>query len=328
MRTITNIITIIFVVVSGYFLFSHNARLGELASTYYRQAKTEIQKIGDALPDGTFGKIFTPAPEPIPTATLPGPLLKIEPVTPAPKPVSKPPASTPTQTPNPVPAPAPSGLKLTVSGIIVATNAERVAHSESTLKESAKLDASAKVKANDILARQYFEHTSPDGKTVSDLVGAQGYRYIKIGENLALGDFKSDTDVVTAWMNSPGHRANILDAAFTEIGVGVAYGSYQGRMVYVAVQHFGRPIEACPTIDATLKAKVDAGQADLAALSGYLENLKKAIDEGRAQGKNMDDMVTIYNQTLERYQAEYKIVESERIQYNAEVAAFNACASQ
>lgn len=214
---------------------------------------------------------------------------------------------------------------LTVKGIIVDTNAERQKNAIGSLRESHALDASAKVKAEDILARQYFEHTAPDGKTVSDLVTNEGYDYIRIGENLALGNFKNDLDVVTAWMNSPGHRANILDGRFTDIGVGVAFGLYQGHYVSVAVQHFGRPRSSCPAVDEVLKNKVTAGQAELTDLATSLEALQKAIEEGRSQGKDMNAETDLYNSGVEKYQERFKEVDALRKEYNAEVAAFNAC---
>ncbi len=331
MRTFINIITIVFVVVTGYLLLTKNKDISSLATSAYQQASTKLQDIGSGLPDITASK---PEPvTPIPSAVLPGPLTKIPsakttaPAVPASTSATVPTAST---TPAVIPAlvPASGKLALTVSGIIAETNKQRVAQSESALSESAQLDASAQVKANDIIARQYFEHTAPDGKTVSDLVAAQGYEYIKIGENLALGDFTSDADVVTAWMNSPGHRANILDTDFKQMGVGVAYGMYQGHMVYVAVQHFGRPLDTCPTVDANLKATVESGQQSLTNLSSYLTSLKASIDQGTANGQDMNAQIAIYNQGVDTYQTQYNLVNSERVQYNNEVAAFNACVAK
>ncbi len=295
MRTLINFITICFVIVTGYFLLVKNPRVSELATTFYKQATSEFKTI--------------PEQQSIPSVSLPGPLEKIG-------------KSTSTV------FASPQGAQLTRQGIVTETNKQRQAESVASLKESFQLDASAQVKADDILARQYFEHVAPDGKTVSDLVGEQGYVYIKIGENLALGNFKNDADVLAAWMASPGHRANIVDPAFTEIGVGVAHGLYKGSQVYVAVQHFGRPASTCPTIDPNLKASVIAGQQELTNLSTYLESLKKAIDQGRAQGKNMDDTITIYNQGVDTYQTKFNQVDALRTQYNREVSAFNSCAGK
>ncbi|MEI8130069.1 MAG: CAP domain-containing protein [bacterium] len=214
---------------------------------------------------------------------------------------------------------------ISASGIIDETNNQRVQQKEKALTENKNLDASAQVKADDILKRQYFEHTSPDGRTVSDLTKDQGYAYIKIGENLALGNFKDNKDVLQAWMNSPSHRANILDTTYTEIGVGVAHGTYQGYEVSVLVQHFGRPLTDCPMVDGTLKAAVDTGEANLASLSTKLDGLRKSIDEGRARFKNMDSIVAIYNQGVEQYTTEFASVDALRIKYNNQVAVFNDC---
>ena len=338
MRTLFNLVTILFVIGSGYYLVVHNESFKEYINTYSKDAKAEFHNLAGYIPKsfddlhlgdlsslskltGDLGSTTT-KPEPIATSTLPGPLKKI---TPSSVSVSKAPTQ-PTGTTAPVPVKE-NGGGLTVSGIIAETNKQRIGQNEKTLAESTKLDASAEVKAKDILARQYFEHTAPDGKTVSDLVSTQGYQYIKVGENLALGNFGGDTGVVTAWMNSPGHRANILDAAYTEMGVGVAYGMYEGHMVSVAVQHFGRPLSACPLVEPGLKAQVEKDQADLSALAASLDVLKKEIDQGRANGQNMDSSVTVYNQGVEKYQKQLTVVESLRQKYNSEVSAFNSCAA-
>ena len=63
---------------------------------------------------------------------------------------------------------------------------------------------------------------------------------------------------MTAWMNSPGHRANILNPHFQEIGVAVGKGMYEGHETWIAVQSFGMPLSACPASDANLKIKIDA----------------------------------------------------------------------
>ncbi len=287
MKTTTiNIITILFVLGTSFFILLHNST----AFDTFIQPKIHVATDN----------------------TLPEPLTKID----AQKLVPK---NTNTNS-------STNASLISVTGIIFETNNQRTEQSEKTLTENAKLDASAQVKADDILKRQYFEHVAPDGRGVTDLVHDQGYAYIKIGENLALGNFKDSADVVQAWMNSPGHRANILDTTYTEIGVGVAHGTYQGYEVSVLVQHFGRPLSDCPTIDTNLKTQVDTGEADLTNLSTKLGGLKKSIDEGRAQFKNMDAIVTIYNQGVEQYSKEFASVDALRIEYNKQVAAFNDCA--
>lgn len=214
---------------------------------------------------------------------------------------------------------------LTVEGIISQTNVQRKSQGSQILTESVQLDASAQAKANDLLAKQYFAHVAPDGKTVTDLVGKEGYEYIKIGENLALGTFNGDAGVVTAWMNSPEHRENMLDTAFTQIGVGVSSGMYQGRVVTIAVQHFGRPRSACPTINTSLKTQVENGQTELNTMSDSLVATKTKIDAGEAAGNDETSDITLYNAGVEKYKSEYAAIELLRQKYNDEVNAFNSC---
>ena len=243
-----------------------------------------------------------------------------------------------TQTPTQVSAPIPLQVKkalgidsnssgsITVEGVIERTNYERAQNGIPEVTESAELDASAQVKAEDMLTRQYFEHTAPDGKTVSDLVDAQGYQYLRVGENLAEGDFTDNVDLLTAWMNSPGHRANILDARFQNMGVGVAYGMYQGRYVVFAVQHFGRPLSACPEVDASLKTEIGNMQTQTTQLSAALDILKAHIDDMRTKGEYVDNtIIDAYNNSVNDYDALIKKTNDMRDTYNAEVKSFNAC---
>ncbi len=222
-----------------------------------------------------------------------------------------------------VPA-VPSEYVLTRLGIITKTNNERDSRGIAKLTESKQLDLSAQAKADDILVRHYFAHVAPDGKTVSDLVSTQGYMYIKIGENLALGNFTSDADVVTAWMNSPGHRANILDTAFSNIGIGVAYGMYNGHNVYVAVQHFGRPRSDCPDINSDLKKQVVDAENYLNELVASLKAQKSAIDQGSVT-TDITSAVTNYNNAIALYKKFYADTIALSQKYNAEVSAFNDC---
>ena len=220
-----------------------------------------------------------------------------------------------------------SGSAITRTGIVSNTNNERSKQSLHVLSENTQLDNSAQVKAQDILTRHYFEHTAPDGTTSSDLASTAGYQYLIVGENLALGNFISDADVVTAWMNSPGHRANILRADYKDIGVGVAQGQYDGHLVWVVVQHFGRPRTDCPLIDNSLKSEITAGDKEVASIVTTLENLKTQVEEGRAQGKDMNTEVDSYNEILASYSAKFAALNKLRTTYNDEVRAFNACLS-
>lgn len=107
------------------------------------------------------------------------------------------------------------------SGLLTYTNQNRTANSLAALSLDSRLNSAAQAKANDMVAKNYWSHTSPDGRQPWDFIVAAGYSYSMAGENLAYGALTS-ADTVQAWMNSPGHRANILKAGFTQVGFGFA----------------------------------------------------------------------------------------------------------
>ncbi|MBE5929726.1 MAG: CAP domain-containing protein [Lachnospiraceae bacterium] len=96
-------------------------------------------------------------------------------------------------------------------------NEHRAAAGLAPVTYSAKISKAAQVRAVEI--EQSFSHTRPDGRYFSTVFAEHGITYRYSGENIAWGQ-KSPEEVVTAWMNSAGHRANILNAKFTELGVG------------------------------------------------------------------------------------------------------------
>ena len=120
-------------------------------------------------------------------------------------------------------------------------NEERADNGFASLKTSEILTRAAQLKANDMATRGYFAHVSPDGKTPWYWLDQVGYRYSMAGENLAI-NFSQSEDVSRAWMNSPSHRANILKDNYTEIGIAVATGTYQGRKTVFVAQFFGTPL--------------------------------------------------------------------------------------
>lgn len=124
--------------------------------------------------------------------------------------------------------------------VIALTNQERTIYTVGGLQENTLLDAAAQAKANDMAKTGYFAHVGPDGKEPWAWVHESGYDYSFAGENLAVR-FSDSADVVNAWMASPTHRANIVKPVYTEIGVGVAEGMYQGSPATFVVQYFGTP---------------------------------------------------------------------------------------
>lgn len=130
---------------------------------------------------------------------------------------------------------------ITSPTVVALSNSARTEGGLTALKVNSLLGSAAQAKANDMLAKQYFAHNSPDGKVPWDFIKATGYNYVTAGENLAI-DFTEAESVQTAWMNSPGHRANIMNKAFQEIGIGIAKGMYNGHQTTIVVQMFGAPI--------------------------------------------------------------------------------------
>lgn len=146
------------------------------------------------------------------------------------------------------------------SDLIAFTNIER-AHSElNALQESAVLDRAAQAKANDMAAKGYFSHTGPDGEEPWHWLVKAGYDYHYAGENLAVR-FNDSREVVNAWMASPTHKANIIKSQYTEIGIGVANGTYQGQPVVFVVQFFGTPQPGSEQPSASVVAQKPTAQS-------------------------------------------------------------------
>ena len=114
--------------------------------------------------------------------------------------------------------------------VIRLVNEERAKQNLPALTENKTLSSLARLKSQDMHDKGYFDHTSPTYGSMEDMLGKAGVRWGAIGENIAMGQ-RTPQQVVDAWMNSPGHRANILNASFTQIGVGyVAQGNYWTQM--------------------------------------------------------------------------------------------------
>jgi uncharacterized protein YkwD len=103
-------------------------------------------------------------------------------------------------------------------------NAVRREHGLRPLQMNRALTLAAGDRIDDMFTRRYFDHVAPDGTQPFVRATNRGYRYMTIGENLAAGQ-RTAQQVVADWMNSPGHRANILGRAFEDCGIAVAPGS-------------------------------------------------------------------------------------------------------
>ncbi|WP_244312629.1 CAP domain-containing protein [Microbispora hainanensis] len=172
-------------------------------------------------------------PTPVPTATS------------APRPSGAPsavPSTAPAMSPSASAPAAPSASPTSGSAVGTAienevvrlTNVERAKAGCGPLKHDARLRAAAYAHSADMSAKNYFDHTSKDGRSFADRITAAGYTWRAAAENIAKG-YGTAQAVVQGWMNSPGHRQNILNCNYTDIGVGyvAAGGPYW-------TQDFGR----------------------------------------------------------------------------------------
>lgn len=202
-------------------------------------------------------------------------------------------------------------LKITPANIVWYSNYYRSKQGLAPLIQRKALNNSAQAKNISMAQHQYFDHTQP-GTTISfdTFIDEQKYEFLKIGENLAMGDFSTSKEVVDAWMKSPDHKRNIMDTVYTEIGVNVKTGVYQGREVVFITQHFGKPRKSCPTIDSSLKTVV-------ADLSKQVTLIGNQISAGTG---DYNTLAATYNDTVARMNA---LAEK----YNNQIRAFNACAN-
>ncbi len=130
---------------------------------------------------------------------------------------------------------------ITTQQVIDATNVVRKDHNLSSLSHNSTLSLAAQAKALDMFAFDYWAHDNPsNGKQPWAFIREAGYTYRFAGENLAR-DFGETPDMITAWMNSPTHRDNIISNRYTEIGTAVVNGELQGIETTLVVQMFAAP---------------------------------------------------------------------------------------
>jgi len=126
------------------------------------------------------------------------------------------------------------------SVLISETNNFRLSNNEGNLIENDLLMSAAQMKANDMASRGYFSHVSPSGEKPWVWFDKVGYKYDYAGENLAV-DYTESSDITQAWVDSTKHKANLLNKTFTEIGVGISKGIFEGHETIFVVQFFGTP---------------------------------------------------------------------------------------
>jgi len=132
---------------------------------------------------------------------------------------------------------------ITVEKLYQLTNQQRQNNNLPQLNYNQTLSEAARLKAEDMFKKNYWAHYGPDGSSPWNFILQSGYRYEYAGENLAKNFMFSD-GVVSAWMNSPTHRENILKNEYTDVGFAVVNGILNGEETTLVVQMFGKPLLA------------------------------------------------------------------------------------
>ncbi|MDO8435708.1 MAG: CAP domain-containing protein [bacterium] len=117
-------------------------------------------------------------------------------------------------------------------------NLERTQAGATPLKRNRFLDAAAASKARDLIKKQFFAHTGPDGQSFTSWVDTNAYPYTALGENLAM-DFSNERATLRGWLGSTSHRTNLLDPLWRDSGIAAADGYVNLRLTNVVVQLFG-----------------------------------------------------------------------------------------
>lgn len=165
-------------------------------------------------------------------------------------------------------------------------NYDRIINGKKSLAWNASLCESANLKSQDMNNNNYFEHNSPSGITPWYWVKKVGYRYTFVGENLSLNYFTSES-AHTALMNSPGHRANILNDNFTEIGINYVRGKLNGEDAFFVVQHFASPAPEKPEIKYVCDEK--KANKNLNELEDTKDKIEKHLDDAEDIKKKLEN---------------------------------------
>ncbi len=217
-------------------------------------------------------------------------------------------------------------LDLTPTNIIWFTNYYRVYYGLKPLSVSSKLNQSSGDKLRDMFTYQYFEHTRPGSNRTFDIFFDQeNYVFIKIGENLALGDFKTSKQVVDAWMASTEHRKNILDPLYTNIGTSFDHGVINGSTTTIFVQHFGKPQSGCPSVDTLLNDHINATKSQIATLRDNIGIKEGELTTTSPLDPSNNTIVSEYDNLVSSYNLITNQLTTLVTSYNKQVVEYDAC---
>jgi uncharacterized protein YkwD len=225
-----------------------------------------------------------------------------------------------------------SGQVLTPDSIVFYINKERRNVGLEPLFENQALILAAEQKVKNMFSEQYFAHTSPEGEGLVDWVGSK-YEYIAVGENLAMGDFVNEQEIVFAWMNSEKHRASILKSSYVQTGVAIEKGSYKGETLWMVVQIFGIPSSLCPQIDRMLLSGMNEYENSLKAVEKEIGSLNAEMNtipqpSTKAEHKSFSVLVDDYNQLVLKRRNILGDLQETISLYNEQVQEHNACATE
>ena len=173
---------------------------------------------------------------------------------------------------------------LTKDAIIQLTNDTRIYHRHTPLTENQLLNSIAEERVRDMFRRQYIAHVSPIGEQASDYAQKVGYQYKIIAENIASGNFLNNQKIIDGWMQSPGHRENMLSPDIKDIGAAIEKGQFKGGNTWIAVQIFGTPsppvsVKVCTPPPQEIYAEIEAKKAEIESLDNRLARFKQELDE-------------------------------------------------
>ena len=157
---------------------------------------------------------------------------------------------------------------ITINALLDQTNQTRVDAGVLPLKLNPQLNQAAYLKAQDMFAKQYWDHVAPDGTQPWKWFGDAGYNYDEAGENLAKG-FSSTDAMVTAWLNSPEHKANLLRDSYQDVGFAVVSGNLNGEPALLVVALYGKPA----TVAVATVTQPTTSVANVSASNGYINIL-------------------------------------------------------
>jgi hypothetical protein len=181
---------------------------------------------------------------------------------------------------------------ITPTALFELTNRRREEVGLSPLVLNDELVAASQMKAQDMFQKDYWAHNSPEGTTPWVWVKGSGYDYLYAGENLARGFTTSDA-VVQAWMDSPGHRENLLSSNYEDIGFAIQDGTLTGDNTILVVQMFGKEkhVEPIPEFTSDSEESIERGLVVASDLSGQsVEVNEQQIEVASVQSQPLVDV--------------------------------------